>query len=138
MPLLVRCMNTRRDNPTGSLWRISLDCFNKLVADDGRSPSLLDAKTETTAYRLTRARLWKKVADVYEIFLVGSCGRALTSDVLKADELIEMNFLKVLGEHVLKGQVDAPVEVHLLLLILLLELFRLLCMVTKPLAVCLS
>ncbi|XP_078175701.1 ARM repeat superfamily protein isoform X2 [Carex rostrata] len=108
---LGRCMNTRRDNPTGSLWRISLDCFNKLVADDGRSPSLLDAKTETTTYRLTRARLWKEVADVYEIFLVGSCGRALTSDVLKADELIEMNFLKVLGEHVLKGQVDAPVEI---------------------------
>lgn len=138
MPLLVRCMNTRRDNPTGSLWRISLDCFNKLVADDGRSPSLLDAKTETTAYRLTRALLWKEVADVYEIFLVGSCGRALTSDVLKADELIEMNFLKVLGEHVLKGQVDAPVEVHLLFLLLLLEFFRLLCLVTKPLAVCLS
>lgn len=114
MPLLVRCMNTRRDNPTGSLWRISLDCFNKLVADDVRSPSLLDAKTETTAYRLTRVRLWKEVADVYEIFLVGSCGRALTSDVLKADELIEMNFLKVLGEDVLKGQVDAPVEVHLI------------------------
>ncbi|KAJ4816243.1 ARM repeat superfamily protein [Rhynchospora pubera] len=108
---LGRSMNTRRDNPTGSLWRISLDCFNKLVADDVRRASLLDANTEPTTYRLTRGWLWKEVADVYEIFLVGSCGRALTSDVLKADELLEMNFLKVLGENVLKSQVDAPVEI---------------------------
>ncbi|KAJ0968675.1 hypothetical protein J5N97_021552 [Dioscorea zingiberensis] len=62
------------------------------------------------------ARFWKEVADVYETFLVGSCGRALPSDaptvdVLKADEFIEINFLNVLGEKVLTTQMDAPTDI---------------------------
>ncbi|KAJ3696126.1 hypothetical protein LUZ60_001503 [Juncus effusus] len=111
---LGRCMNTRRDNPTGSLWRISLDCFNKLASDDFRTASFFannnNNKMDMNTYKLTRARVWKEISEVYDIFLVGSCGRALTSDVLKADELIEMNFLKVLGD-VLKCQIDAPFEI---------------------------
>lgn len=108
-------MSTRRDNPKGSLWRVAVERFNCVVIDDLKIV-VLDHKADTHAYKLARARLWKEVADVYEIFLVGSCGRALSTDApsadaLKADEQREMTLLSVLGD-VLKDQIDAPAEVN--------------------------
>lgn len=109
-------MNTRRDNPKGSLWRVAVEGFNHVLVDDA-SREIKDYIKDPNTYRSARVRLWKEVADVYEIFLVGSCGRALTSDapsaeVLKTDELIELTVLSVLGDKVLKSQIDAPLEVN--------------------------
>ncbi|XP_020589215.1 protein MON2 homolog isoform X4 [Phalaenopsis equestris] len=111
---LGRCMNTRRDSPKGSLWRLAVESFNRIINGD-----LMEAdnniKLDSHIYRHSRARLWKEVADVYDLFLVGSCGRALSSngaaESLEADEVIEMNVLNVLADMILKGQIDAPVEI---------------------------
>lgn len=70
-----------------------------------------------------RIRFWKEIADVYEIFLVNSCGRALSSDVssesLKSDEILEMTILDVLGDKLLKAELDAPIDsVHRLIVTL--------------------
>ncbi|KAL5227929.1 hypothetical protein ABZP36_016194 [Zizania latifolia] len=112
---LGRCMNTRRDNPRGTLWRISAECFNRVVADEVTQDSA-DCRSDMSSYKLSRARFWKEVADVYETFLVGSCGRVLSSDVpsvdsMTADETLEIAVLTVFGDNVLKLQQDAPVEV---------------------------
>jgi len=112
---LGRCMNTRRENPRGTLWRISAECFNRVVTDEVRQDNA-DCKSDVNSYRLSRARFWKEVADVYETFLVGSCGRVLSSDVpsadsITADETLEMSVLTVFGDDILKLQKDAPVEV---------------------------
>ncbi|XP_010923723.2 uncharacterized protein [Elaeis guineensis] len=112
---LGRCMSTRRDNPKGSLWRVAVEGFNRVLVDDA-SREIKDYKKDPNTYRPARVRLWKEVADVYEIFLVGSCGRALSSDapsaeLLKTDELIELTVLSVLGDKVLKSQIDAPLEI---------------------------
>ncbi|RLN22029.1 hypothetical protein C2845_PM07G24560 [Panicum miliaceum] len=113
---LGRCMNTRRDNPKGTLWRISAECFNRVVTDEVRQDNA-DCKSDVNSYRLSRARFWKEVADVYETFLVGSCGRVLSSDVpsadsITADETLEMSVLTVFGDDILKLQKDAPVELN--------------------------
>ncbi|KAJ6384364.1 hypothetical protein OIU78_027638 [Salix suchowensis] len=84
---LGRCMTTRRDSPD-------------------------DLKISKTA----SMRIWKEVADVYEIFLVGYCGRAipsnsLSSEALKADEALEMTVLNILGDKILKSPIDAPSEI---------------------------
>ncbi|EEC71558.1 hypothetical protein OsI_03914 [Oryza sativa Indica Group] len=112
---LGRCMNTRRDNPKGTLWRVSAECFNRVVVDEVTHDSA-DCKSGMSSYKFSRARFWKEVADVYETFLVGSCGRVLSSDVpsvdsVTADETLEMAVLTVFGDNVLKLQKDAPVEV---------------------------
>lgn len=114
---LGRCMNTRRDNPRGTLWRISAECFNRVVTDEVTQENA-ECKSDmnSNSYKLSRARFWKVVADVYETFLVGSCGRVLSSDVpsadsVTADESLEMTVLTVFGDNVLKLQNDAPVEV---------------------------
>ncbi|EMS56673.1 Protein MON2-like protein [Triticum urartu] len=110
-----RCMNTRRDNPRGTLWRVSAECFNHVVTDEVRQENA-ECGSDMNSYRLSRARFWKEVADVYETFLVGSCGRVLSSDVpsadsATADESLEMTVLAVFGDSVLKLQKEAPVEV---------------------------
>lgn len=112
---LGRCMNTRRDNPRGTLWRISAESFNRVVTDEVRQDNV-DCRSDVNSYKLSRARFWKEVADVYETFLVGSCGRVLSSDVpsaeyITADEALEMSVLTVFGDDILKLQKDAPVEV---------------------------
>ncbi|XP_014754709.1 protein MON2 homolog isoform X3 [Brachypodium distachyon] len=112
---LGRCMNTRRDNPRGTLWRISAECFNRVVTDEVKQ-EMDECKSDMNSYRLSRARFWKEVADLYETFLVGSCGRVLSSDVpsadsVTADESLEMTVLTVCGDSVLKLQKDAPVEI---------------------------
>lgn len=109
-------MTTRRDNPDGALWRSAVEGFNRILIDD--VSKLLSCRPELATHRPARIRMWKEVADVYEIFLVGYCGRALASESLsvaslKADELIEMNILDILGDKILKSEVDAPHNVIL-------------------------
>ncbi|GKV07351.1 hypothetical protein SLEP1_g19144 [Rubroshorea leprosula] len=110
-----RSMTTRRDNPDGSLWRLAVQGFNSILVDDvskiGRD-SGLDSKTIKPA----RLRIWKEVADVYEIFLVSYCGRALPSNslsavTLKDDESLEMAVLNILGKKILKSPIDAPIDI---------------------------
>lgn len=108
-------MATRRDNPNGALWRLAVHGLNQILTDD-LSRIHGDYKKDLNVFKHSRARFWKEVADVYEVFLVGSCGHALSSyspsaEALKADESIEMTVLDILGNSVLKGQIDAPTEV---------------------------
>ncbi|XP_027162674.1 protein MON2 homolog isoform X2 [Coffea eugenioides] len=111
---LGRCMATRRDNPDGSLWRLAVDGFNNILVDDVIKVTV--DSSDLTFPRTARIRVWKEVADVYEIFLVSHCGRALPSSalsvaVLKADESLEMNVLDILGDKILKSQIDAPIDI---------------------------
>ncbi|KAI3894720.1 hypothetical protein MKX03_033369 [Papaver bracteatum] len=115
-----RCMATRRDNPDGALWRLSVEGFNRILVDDVSRMSA-DGLQDPIIARPSRTRLWKEVADVYEIFLVGSCGRALPSKVIssatqKADETLEMTILDVLGDNILSEQSDAPDDILLRLI----------------------
>lgn len=110
-----RCMTTRRDNPGGSLWRLAVEGLNRVVLDDV-SKVTIDSQEDQTIQRPARVRVWKEVADVYESFLAGHCGRALSysalsATVLKADELLEMNILDILGDKILKSQIDVPLDV---------------------------
>ncbi|ERM93505.1 protein MON2 homolog isoform X2 [Amborella trichopoda] len=112
---LGRCMATRRDTADGSLWRLAVEGFNRVLVDDVNSLHF-DHKIDPSISKPMRTRCWKEVADVYEIFLVGSCGRALPSDVLsyptlRADETLETTVLNVLCDQILKSSVDAPNEI---------------------------
>ncbi|XP_010546618.1 PREDICTED: protein MON2 homolog isoform X2 [Tarenaya hassleriana] len=112
---LGRCMTSRRDNPDGSLWKVAAEGFNRMLVEDVKRCAVggdMDLKLSKTA----RTRIWKEVGDVYEIFLVGYCGRALSSNslpaaALKANETLEMALLNGLGDVILKSNVDAPREV---------------------------
>lgn len=108
-------MTTRRDSPDGSLWRIATEGFNRIIVDDV-SGFTLNCGTDLKISKTASMRIWKEVADVYEIFLVGYCGRAipsnsLSSEALKADEALEMTVLNILGDKILKSPIDAPSEV---------------------------
>lgn len=112
---LGRCMTTRRDNPDGSLWRLAVEGFNRILVDDA-SNSTINARSDSGASKPARARIWKEVADVYEVFLVGYCGRALPSDSfstvdVKTDESLEMTILQILGDKILKSPIDAPIDI---------------------------
>ncbi|KAH0659400.1 hypothetical protein KY289_028148 [Solanum tuberosum] len=104
------CMITRRDNPDGSLWRLALEGFSCILLDDIRKLTR-NAGPELTITRPARMRIWKEVADIFEIFLIGNCGRALSVMVDSADESLEMNLLNILGDKILKSQIDAPLEI---------------------------
>ncbi|KAK6233045.1 hypothetical protein SCA6_003118 [Theobroma cacao] len=110
---LGRSMTTRRDNPDGSLWRLAVEGFNRILVDD---VSKLAVECDSKISKPARLRIWKEVADIYEIFLVGYCGRALPSNslpavTLKDDESLEMTILNILGEKILKSPIDAPIEI---------------------------
>ncbi|KAJ9185886.1 hypothetical protein P3X46_005466 [Hevea brasiliensis] len=112
---LGRCMTTRRDNPDGSLWRVAVEGFNRVLADDF-CKFTGNFGPDSRINRPMRTRVWKEIADVYEIFLVGYCGRAipsnsLSAEALKADEALEMTILHVLGDKILKSPIDAPVDI---------------------------
>lgn len=112
---LGRCMTTRRDNPDGSLWRVAVEGFNRIIVDDV-SGFTLNCGTDSKISKTASMRIWKEVADVYEIFLVGYCGRAipsnsLSSEALRADEALEMTILNILGDKILKSPIDAPSEI---------------------------
>lgn len=111
---LARCMTTRRDNPEGSLWRLAVEGFNRILVDDINKLRIIRG-SDPIIGRPSRIRLWKEVADVYEIFLLGYCGRALPPNslsiaTLKADESLEMNILDILGDKILT-QIDAPTDI---------------------------
>ncbi|KAJ4841109.1 hypothetical protein Tsubulata_003740 [Turnera subulata] len=112
---LGRCMTTRRECPDGSLWRVAVDGFNHILIDEVcKFP--VNCGSDSKPSRPARLRIWKEVADVYEIFLVGYCGRAIPSnslspEALRADEALEMNILNILGDKVLKLPVDAPSDI---------------------------
>ncbi|XP_052193720.1 uncharacterized protein LOC127802068 isoform X3 [Diospyros lotus] len=111
---LGRCMTTRRDNPEGALWRSAVEGFNRILVDEVNK--LTSFRPDPSISRSTRIRVWKEVADVYEIFLVGYCGRALHSNplsaaALKADESLEMNILDILGDKILSSCIDAPPDI---------------------------
>ncbi|ONI04755.1 hypothetical protein PRUPE_6G338000 [Prunus persica] len=112
---LGRCMTTRRDNPDGALWRLAVEGFNRVLVDDARN-SAINAGLDSGASKPERTRIWKEVADVYEVFLVGYCGRALPSDSfstvdVKTDESLEMTVLDILGDKILKSPIDAPFDI---------------------------
>lgn len=113
--LFDRCMTTRRDNPDGTLWRVAVESFNRFVIDD-LCKQIENSGTDVANVRSAKIRSWKGVADIYEIFLVGYCGRALPStalseSALKADESLELNILDILGDKILNSQIDAPLNV---------------------------
>lgn len=106
---------TRRDNPDGSLWKVAAEGFNRLLVEDVKICSV-GGDTDPKISKTGRIRIWKEIGDVYEIFLVGYCGRALSSNslpaaALKANETLEMALLNGLGDIILKSTVDAPREV---------------------------
>ncbi|XP_058213354.1 uncharacterized protein LOC131325232 isoform X4 [Rhododendron vialii] len=112
---LARCMTTRRDSPEGSLWRLAVEGFNRVLVDD-TSKLTATRGSDQIIGKPSRIRLWKEVADVYEIFLLGYCGRALppnslSTSTLAADESLEMNVLDILGDKILKSQIDAPPDI---------------------------
>lgn len=113
---LGRCMITRRENPDGGLWGLAVKSFNQLLVDDIDKLAHLSAPDLSTTNRPARIRLWKEVADVYEIFLVGYCGRALPSSSFAAiskedDESLEMELLDVLGDKILMSDIDASRDI---------------------------
>lgn len=108
-------MTTRRDDPDGTLWRLAVDGFHRILIDDVRNANPM-LGTHLTITRSLRTHVWKEVADVYEVFLVGHCGRALPSNRLttathQTDESIEMNILDVLGDKILMSDGDLPPDV---------------------------
>ncbi|KAK7838901.1 protein mon2 like protein [Quercus suber] len=112
---LGRCMMTRRDNPDGALWRLAVAGFNRILVDDV-SRLTLNGGPISSISKPARTCIWKEVADVYEIFFVGYCGRALPSNSLslvaqKDDELLEMTILNILGDNVLKSPIDASLDI---------------------------
>ncbi|KAL5196020.1 Protein MON2 [Glycine soja] len=111
---LGRCMTTRRDNPDSALWRLAVEAFNHVLID--YVTKLINGGPDSTISKPVRTRIWKEIADVYEIFLVGYCGRALPSNslsavVLEADESLEMSILNILGDTILKLPVDTPLDI---------------------------
>ncbi|KAL2456123.1 ARM repeat superfamily protein [Forsythia ovata] len=113
---LGRCMTTRRDNPDGTLWRVAVEGFNRILVDDVSYLNPAASIAVLSISRPSRIRFWKELADVYELFLVGHCGRALPSNALsvtavQADEFLEMKILEILGDKILTSQIDAPVDI---------------------------
>ncbi|XP_039022425.1 protein MON2 homolog isoform X2 [Hibiscus syriacus] len=112
---LGRSMITRRDNPEGSLWRLAVKGFNRILVED-ISKVPVDSEPDSKISKPARLRIWKEIADVYEIFLVGYCGRALPPNslspaTLKDDESLEMTIVDILAEQILKSSIDAPSEI---------------------------
>lgn len=112
--LFFRCMTTRRDNPDSALWRLAVEAFNRVLVDFVLKTT--NGGPDSGITKPVRTRIWKEIADVYEIFLVGYCGRALSSNslsavVLEADESLEMTILNILGDAVLKLPIDTPMDV---------------------------
>ncbi|CAJ1976202.1 unnamed protein product [Sphenostylis stenocarpa] len=113
-PAVEKCMTTRRDNPDSALWRLSVEAFNCLLVD--YITNITSGAPDSNISKPVRTRIWKEIADVYEIFLIGYCGRALPSNslsavVLEADESLEMSILNILGDTILKLPVGTPTDI---------------------------
>lgn len=108
-------MTTRRDDPDGTLWRLAVDGFHCILIADVRklNPAF---GTDPNINRSSILQVWKEVADVYELFLVGHCGRALPSNTLSTtahmtNESLEMNILDILADKILRSDSDVPLDV---------------------------
>ncbi|KAJ7563609.1 hypothetical protein O6H91_03G117100 [Diphasiastrum complanatum] len=121
--VLGRCMAMRRDSPDASIWKTAVTAFNNILeqsfADDLASEQKLSEKRSLVNDGPRRPQFWKELAESYENFLVGACGRAATlssdetvpSDSLKTNELLEARVLDVLCGKVFAVCQDAPHEV---------------------------
>eukprot|EP00850_Spirogloea_muscicola_P022427 SM000294S10819 [mRNA] locus=s294:115581:128242:+ [translate_table: standard] len=128
-----RCMALRRDYPDAQLWHTAVVAFNSildniLMQDEQRSlkavQQQVDHADQDSAVILKasveRPRMWKELVNVYEKFLLGACGRALTvssgqalpEDVQNADEALEIAVLDGLCDRVLTSCADASDEVR--------------------------
>lgn len=111
---LGRCMTMRRDNPDIDLWRIAVEGLNRIIVDDVRKIAVCG--TGPSINRPARLRIWKEIADTYELFLVGCCGHplpfnSLSAASLEADEYLEISILNNLGDKILMTDIDAPVDI---------------------------
>lgn len=124
--VFARCMATRRDSPKEKLWKTAVNAFTSvlrsaLICDTADSDYV--APHNLVASGTIRSRFWKEVADVYDKFMVGACGRAISlpagvtiePEVLDADEQLENMVLCFLTDELLMCCQDAPREVRMLL-----------------------
>jgi hypothetical protein len=142
---LGRCTITRRDMPDSDLWRVAVRSFKQILdsvlgapetapdwniasppAEAIDSASIenwtealqrrLDSQTPETLGELGRPRLWKELAELFEEFLLGACGKpqlgGVPADVAKSDEQLEGVALDTLCERVLAHCREAPEEVQ--------------------------
>eukprot|EP00850_Spirogloea_muscicola_P007731 SM000040S14743 [mRNA] locus=s40:68395:80992:+ [translate_table: standard] len=128
-----RCMALRRDYPDAQLWRTAVVAFNSildiiLMQDEQRSSKAVQQQVDHADQdsdvilkaSVERPRMWKELVNVYEKFLLGACGRALTvpsgqalpEDVQNADEALEIAVLDGLCDRVLTTCADASDEVR--------------------------
>lgn len=121
-------MATRRDSPKEKLWKTSVNAFisvlrRALICDTVDSDHYF-AQENLVASGTIRSRFWKEVADVYDKFMVGACGRAISlpagvtiePEVLDADEQVENMVLYFLTDELLTCCQDSPREVRMLLI----------------------
>ncbi|KAG0558241.1 hypothetical protein KC19_10G013800 [Ceratodon purpureus] len=118
-----RCMATRRDSPKEKLWKTAVNAFicvlRKALIWDAADNEHHVAQENLVASGTIRSRFWKEVADVYDKFMVGACGRAISlpagstlePEVLEADEQVENMVLCFLTDELLTCCQDAPREV---------------------------
>lgn len=117
-------MLLRRDTPEGQLWRTALRAQvaileTSLQPDDATSAFPPDSPGETANESPPKARLWRELADLFEKFLLGTCGRAVaqpssslpTPESLTADEELENLLLNCLCSKVLSRCLTSPPEV---------------------------
>ncbi|KAL3691163.1 hypothetical protein R1sor_004814 [Riccia sorocarpa] len=116
---LGRCMATRRDYPAEELWRTAVGSFNHVV-QESLIPDVPDPVRSPDGKVHSRQKFWNHLADVYENFLIGACGRVFsntsadgtdTQQQQAADEVLEASVLDVLCEKSLSSCQDAPQEV---------------------------
>lgn len=118
-----RCMATRRDSPKEKLWKTAVNSFISVLRG-ALINDIVDSKHDIAqenpvASGTIRSRFWKEVADVYDKFMVGACGRAISlpagvtiePEVLDADEQAENMVLSFLADELLTCCQDAPREV---------------------------
>nr|GEY72364.1 ribonuclease H [Tanacetum cinerariifolium] len=90
--------------------------FNKLLVNDV-SKLKHQSGSDPSTYR--HAIIRKEVVDIYEIFLVGYCGRSFPSNPLVAvlkedDESLKMELLDVLGDKIMMSDIDTSPNVMFL------------------------
>ncbi|KAL2622814.1 hypothetical protein R1flu_003019 [Riccia fluitans] len=117
---LGRCMATRRDYPAEELWRVAVGSFNhvvqeSLIPDHVSADPIQQSPPDGKGYS-SRHKFWNQLAEVYENFLIGACGRVFHTSAADgtdtaADELLEASVLDVLCEKALSSCQDAPYEV---------------------------
>lgn len=142
---LGRCMITRRDAPDSDLWRVAVRCLKQVLdaalgtpesspdwniasptAEAVDSSSLedwtaalqrrLEGDPSEALGELGRPRLWKELAQLFEDFLLGACGKpalgGIPPETARSDEQLEGVALDALCERLLAHCREAPDEVQ--------------------------